>query len=85
MKLLNYESVVYLVDRTKQYCLEQVGNHEHSVDDITSGALEIAHGGTGATSAEAARTALNVYSVAEVDAIVGDISLILESLTGVSS
>lgn len=85
MKILNYESVAYLVDKTKQYCLEQVGNHGHSADDIESGTLSIACGGTGATSAEEARTALSVYSVAEVDALIGDISLILESLTGVGS
>lgn len=42
-------------------------SHNHSASNITSGTLPIARGGTGATSASAARTNLEVYSSAEVD------------------
>ena len=40
--------------------------HKHSAADITSGTLPIARGGTGATTAAAARTALDVPSNATV-------------------
>lgn len=85
MKLLNYEAVVHLVEKTKGFCLEQVGNHDHSASDIASGTLGILYGGTGAASAKEARASLSIYSIAEVDAKLGDISTVLESLTGVSA
>ena len=84
MKILTFESAAYLVEKTKDYCLAQVGGHGHSADEIESGTLSIACGGTGAKSAEEARAALGVYSAAEVDAMLGDVSAVLESLTGVS-
>ena len=39
-------------------------SHNHSASNITSGTLPIARGGTGATSAAAARTNLGVYGMA---------------------
>ena len=39
-------------------------SHNHSASNITSGTLPIARGGTGATSAAAARTNLGVYQMA---------------------
>ena len=42
-------------------------SHKHDASDIESGALPIARGGTGSTTAEAARTALGAASQAEVD------------------
>jgi hypothetical protein len=42
-------------------------DHEHSADDITSGTLPIARGGTGATDAGGARTALGLGNMAEAD------------------
>ena len=41
--------------------------HNHSASEITSGALSIAQGGTGAITAAAALTALGAYSKTEVD------------------
>ena len=41
--------------------------HKHSTSDITSGTLAVAFGGTGATTAAAARTNLSVPSVAEMN------------------
>lgn len=42
-------------------------SHNHSASNITSGTLAIARGGTGGTTAAAARTNLEVYSTTEVD------------------
>lgn len=42
-------------------------SHTHSADDITDGTLPLARGGTGASTAEAARTNFDVYSKTEVD------------------
>ena len=39
-------------------------SHNHSASNITSGTLPIARGGTGATTAAAARTNLGVYGMA---------------------
>ncbi|QPX61875.1 minor tail protein [Microbacterium phage DannyDe] len=39
-------------------------NHTHGAEDITSGTLPIVRGGTGATTWEAARQALNIYAQA---------------------
>lgn len=44
--------------------------HEHSAGDITSGTLPLSRGGTNGTDAAGARTSLDVYSTAEVDALV---------------
>lgn len=85
MKILNYEAAAYLVEKTKEYCLAQVGSHGHSADDIAEGALGITYGGTGATSVEGARRALGVYSSTEIDSMLGDVSAVLESLTGVGA
>lgn len=41
--------------------------HTHAASDISSGALPLSRGGTGATTSAAARTNLNVYSKTEVD------------------
>lgn len=46
-----------------------VEEHEHSASDITSGTLGIARGGTGATTAEAARTKLGAASAEDVEAL----------------
>lgn len=43
-----------------------VGEHEHSAGDITSGTLGLSRGGTGATSAAAARTKLGAASTEDV-------------------
>lgn len=47
--------------------LDDIGNssHTHSADDITSGILPIARGGTGATTAEDARAALGIGEITE--------------------
>lgn len=42
-------------------------SHDHNADDIKTGTLPLARGGTGAGTAAAARTNLGVYSKAEVD------------------
>lgn len=41
--------------------------HEHSAEDITSGALSLARGGTGASTSAGARTNLEVPSVTEMN------------------
>lgn len=47
--------------------LDDIGNasHTHSADDITSGVLPIARGGTGAATAEGARAALGIGGITE--------------------
>lgn len=44
-------------------------SHTHSASEITIGTLPISNGGTGATTAEAARTNLDVYSKSEINSI----------------
>lgn len=46
-----------------------LSTHKHSTADITSGALPIARGGTGSSTANGARTNLGVYSKDEISAI----------------
>ena len=41
-------------------------SHTHNASDVTSGALSIAHGGTGAATAAAARTSLGAASAADL-------------------
>lgn len=50
--------------------------------DTTHIIVGLGSGGTGAETAEDARTNLEVYSKAEVDALLGDINTVLESLIG---
>ena len=57
-------------DGSKNVSITTVVNdnsHNHSAGDITTGTLAIARGGTGADTAEKARTNLDVYSKSEVD------------------
>lgn len=73
-KVFTDESLATLVNETKQYVDNAVSgkanvSHTHSISEITIGTLPISNGGTGATTAEAARTNLDVYSKSEINSI----------------
>ena len=54
--------------------------HTHSADDIVSGTLPIARGGTGATTASAARTALGATTIGNAVMVAADLAAAREAL-----
>lgn len=56
-------------------------DHEHDASDITSGAVPIANGGTGAASANMARLNLDVYSRAQTEYAVQEVFLGLVAIS----
>lgn len=53
-------------------------NHSHSVNDITSGTLPVARGGTGGTTPETARNAIGaapMYTYSSTDIVAGSTAL----------